>query len=112
MIKAPIAYVELPAIDLAATKTFYSSLFGWTFEDWGPDYASFTEGLAGGFNASNEGRPQAPLIVLETAEIEALEQRVQAAGGTITVPIFDFPGGRRFHFKDLSGQELAVMQTG
>jgi predicted enzyme related to lactoylglutathione lyase len=112
MAKIPISYLEIPSNDVAASKRFYGSLFGWTFEDWGPEYASFADaGLAGGFNADAGQRTKAILPVLQTDDLETTEQRVVAAGGTITLPIFSFPGGRRFHFTDPSGQELAVMQA-
>lgn len=107
-----IAYLELPANDVAALKTFYGQLFGWTFQDYGPDYAAFFDsGLDGGFNGDAAQRTKAPLAVIETTEIEAMEASVKQAGGTITLPIFSFPGGRRFHFLDPSGNELAVMQA-
>jgi predicted enzyme related to lactoylglutathione lyase len=112
MRKTHIAYIELPCRAVAVTKDFYGSLFGWTFEDWGPDYVAFSDaGIAGGFNGGSEHRTKAPLVVLETNDLEAMADAVVAAGGTITMPIFAFPGGRRFHFADPSGQELAVMQT-
>lgn len=108
---SPIVYLELPSINLAADKQFYASVFGWTFENFGPEYAAIhNAGLEGGFNAGKGGRSKAPLPVLSTDNIEAMEQRVTQAGGTVTVPTFAFPGGRRFHFTDLSGNELAVMQ--
>ena len=111
MPKIPIAYVELPTNNVAADKQFYGSLFDWSFQDYGPDYASFSDsGLDGGLNGSNEGRSRAPLLVLDTDNLEAMLARVVAAGGAITLPIFSFPGGRRFHFTDPSGNELAVMQ--
>src|SRR5450432_1157866 len=107
-----IAYIELPATDVAAMKLFYGSLFHWNFQDYGPDYAAFSDsGLDGGFNGDSEGRTKAVLAVMETTDIEAMEQRVREAGGSITLPIFAFPGGRRFHFADPSGNELAVMQA-
>jgi len=109
----PIVYLELPASDVAASKNFYGSLFGWSFRDFGSDYAEFNDsGLTGGLNGASpaEGKPKAPLAVLETDDLEAMEQRVVAAGGSITLPIFAFPGGRRFHFADPNGNELAVMQ--
>lgn len=108
---SPIAYLELPSANVAADKQFYAALFGWTFEDFGPDYAAIHDaGLEGGFNATQEGRSKAPLAVIQTDDIEATQLRVTESGGRITVPIFSFPGGRRFHFTDLSGNELAVMQ--
>jgi predicted enzyme related to lactoylglutathione lyase len=111
MAKTPIVYLELPSSDVAASKQFYGSLFGWTFEDWGPDYAAFSDaGLAGGLNGAPDQRTKAPLAVLDTDDLEAMLTKVEAAGGTITLPIFSFPGGRRFHFTDPAGNELAVMQ--
>lgn len=112
MKKTPIAYVELPVKDVAAAKEFYGPLFGWTFEDFGPDYASFGDaGVSGGFNGGEEHKPAAPLLVLQTDDLEAMVKKVAAAGGVITLPIFSFPGGRRFHFKDPAGNELSVMQA-
>jgi hypothetical protein len=110
---APIVYLELPSNDVAACKQFYHSLFGWSFQDYGPDYAAFSDsGLDGGFNGASpaEGRSKFPLAVIDTEDLEATEKRIVAAGGRITLPIFSFPGGRRFHFTDPSGNELAVMQ--
>ncbi len=110
MPKNKITYLELPATDIPALKTFYGDLFGWTFEDFGGDYATFSGGVEGGFNAEPESKPKAPLAVLDTTEIEALEEAIRHAGGTISKPIFPFPGGRRFHFLDPNGNELAVTQ--
>lgn len=112
-----IDYVELATRDMAATQRFYQEVFGWRFVDYGPDYASFERaGLDGGFDASAEARarlpesggPVGPLVVLYAADLEAVEQKVRGAGGVITQPIFSFPGGRRFHFRDPGGAELAV----
>lgn len=106
-----LAYLELPATNSAAMKTFYGELFGWSFQDWGSTYTSFTEaGLDGGFNADDSQRTKAPLPIIQTDDIATMETRVQEAGGTITMPTFQFPGGRRFHFTDPSGNELAVTQ--
>jgi predicted enzyme related to lactoylglutathione lyase len=112
MAKIPIAYIELPSKDVAADKQFYGSLFDWSFEDFGPDYAAFHDaGVEGGFNGSSEGQTKAPLVVLDTDDIEGMAARIAAGGGKITAPIFAYPGGRRFHFTDPSGNELAVMQA-
>jgi predicted enzyme related to lactoylglutathione lyase len=106
---AKIGYLELPGGDLAATKAFYGSAFGWEFTDYGPSYASFTEaGLDGGFQSDPAAGLTRPLVVLFAQDLEAMEARVIAAGGVISVPIFSFPGGRRFHFTDPAGNELAV----
>ena len=107
-----IAYVEFPATSTDEIKKFYGTLFGWSFQDWGTDYTTFSEaGLDGGFNAGDEHRTKAPLIVIETDNIHEMEVRVHQTGGTITTPTFKFPGGSRFHFKDPAGNELAVMQV-
>ncbi len=104
----PINYVELPGGDLAATKAFYGAAFGWGFTDYGPTYAAIEgAGLDGGFDGT-DAPPAAPLIVLKAADLEDAQSRVEAAGGTITKAIFEFPGGRRFHFRDPAGNELAV----
>jgi len=108
----PIVYVELPSRNTAESKQFYGSLFGWTFEDFGPEYATFHDaGLEGGFHAGSDGQPKTPLLVLLTDDLEEMLAKITAGGGIITVPIFAFPGGRRFHFTDPAGNELAVMQS-
>ena len=105
-----IVYLELPANELAASRNFYANLFGWSFQDYGPTYAAFTEsGTEGGFNADPAERTKAPLPVIESQNLEETEQSVLKAGGKITLPIFSFPGGRRFHFTDPAGNELAIM---
>ena len=109
---AKIGYVEMPGADLPATKGFYAQAFGWTFTDYGPTYAAFGEaGLDGGFQADPEQVPAAPLVVIFAKDLEAMLAKVTAAGGVILKPIFSFPGGRRFHFRDPSGNELAVFTT-
>jgi uncharacterized protein len=104
-----IDYIEFSVKSVPDAKRFYGSAFGWTFEDYGPDYASFADGrLSGGFQTAQEVRTGGPLVVIYAADLEGMERRVKQAGGTILRPIFSFPGGRRFHFADLSGNELAV----
>ena len=111
MEKNHITYIELPATDVAAMKQFYGGLFGWSFEDFGDGYAAFDgAGLEGGFNGDVASKPAKPLPIIETFAIETMEEAVKAAGGTVTLATFPFPGGRRFHFTDPSGNELAVMQ--
>lgn len=100
-------YLELPADSTSTIKAFYGAAFGWTFQDYGPTYAAFSEGLDGGFDADEETL-KAPLPVLYAADLEAALSRVTAAGGTIVKPIFDFPGGQRFHFRDPAGNEMAI----
>jgi len=104
-----IDYIELPATDIAAGKRFYTDVFGWKFTDYGPDYTSFEDGrLAGGLTKGGKVAKGGALVVIFAQDLEALEATVRRAGGTIVKPIFSFPGGRRFHFTDPSGNELAV----
>lgn len=108
-----IDYVEFPGQDLAALRGFYGAAFGWRFLDYGPSYVAFEDsGLDGGFQADAADQPAPPLIILYAADLEAMERKVRAAGGVITRAIFSFPGGRRFHFRDPSGNELAVWSDG
>ncbi len=103
-----IDYVEFNVASIAAAKQFYGDAFGWTFQDYGPDYCEFRDGrLTGGF-AHGEAAPGGALIVLFSDDLENSQAAIEAAGGSITQPIFDFPGGRRFHFRDRDGYELAV----
>ncbi len=108
-----INYVELPAADIPAVQAFYSSAFGWTFTSYGPEYVAFegTSELAGGFFASpltSRTETGAALVVLFAEDLEATQQRVVERGGSVCREIFAFPGGRRFHFHDPHGNELAV----
>jgi uncharacterized protein len=104
-----IDYVEFPAGATAPVEKFFAAAFGWTFQSYGPTYSSLDDGrLQGGFQADPDDRPKAPLIVLYADDLEAARGRVLAAGGRITREIFEFPGGRRFHFADPAGNELAV----
>jgi predicted enzyme related to lactoylglutathione lyase len=105
-----INYIEFVSTDVARSKQFYSTVFGWSFEDWGPDYISFQAagaGIDGGFR-KGEAQAGSPLAVLYATDLAATEQAILAAGGRITVPTFKFPGGHRFHFNDGAGNELAV----
>ncbi len=104
-----IDYIEFHATDIAATKTFYADVFGWKFTDYGPDYTSFEDGrIAGGFARADDAKRGGPLVVIYASGLEAMEAKLKAAGGTIVKEIFSFPGGRRFHFTDPSGNELSV----
>lgn len=109
-ITGKIDYLELPATggSMDSTKAFYASAFGWAFTDYGPTYAAFDEGLDGGFQADREQARPKPLPVLFSEAIEETLAAVEQAGGTIVQPIEPFPGGRRFHFTDPAGNELAV----
>ena len=103
-------YVEYPCKDIAATKHFFESAFGWSFVDYGPDYAAFNDGKTdGGFYHSATHVPAAnPLVVLYSEKLETALEAVEDAGGKISKEIYSFPGGRRFHFQDPAGNELAV----
>ena len=103
-------YLELPATGgtLDSVKAFYNAAFGWSFTDYGPTYSAFEEGLDGGFQAEAAEAPAKPLPVLYAEDLEATLAGIEAAGGRIVKPIFSFPGGRRFHFIDPAGNELAV----
>ncbi|HEX2172060.1 MAG TPA: VOC family protein [Dehalococcoidia bacterium] len=102
-------YLEMPAAGtLDSVKAFYTKAFSWSFTDYGPGYSAFSEGLDGGFAGTEAVTTHKPLPVLYSRELEETLRRVEAAGGRIVRPIFSFPGGRRFHFTDPAGNELAV----
>lgn len=104
-----IDYIEIDATDVAATKRFYSEAFGWKFTDYGPDYTSFEDGrLNGGFRKADRVGQGSVLVVIFAVDLARAEAKVRAAGGSIVKPVFEFPGGRRFHFTDPSGNEMAV----
>jgi len=104
-----ITYIEFKATDLDRIKKFYSSVFNWAFTDYGPTYASFAEsGVYGGFELTDEPVINGALVVLYHQDLGRLLDKIKKAGGTITRDIFSFPGGRRFHFTDPCGNELAV----
>lgn len=104
-----INYVEFKAKNLEEIKKFYHQAFGWKFTDYGPTYASFSEsGLDGGFEKSEENIVNGALVVLYCQDLQKAKGKVVEAGGKITRDIFAFPGGRRFHFLDPSGNELAI----
>lgn len=104
-----IDYVEFNVKDIARSRKFYGGAFGWTFKDYGPDYCEFADGrLTGGFTTFDKPKPGGPLVILYADDLEKVLAAVKKAGGTIVKPIFDFPGGRRFHFQDPDGYELAV----
>ncbi|MBE5316532.1 MAG: VOC family protein [Xanthomonadales bacterium] len=103
-----IDYLEFNVASIAACKAFFGEAFGWTFQDYGPDYCEFRDGrLCGGF-AHASPRPGGALVVLASTALEDSLAKVEAAGGRICHPIFSFPGGRRFHFLDPDGYEWAV----
>ena len=105
-------YIEFPAKDLAGTKDFFESAFGWSFVDYGPEYTAFSDqGLDGGFfqsDLASSSEKGAALIIFYSNQLEATLAKVEKAGGVIVKPIYSFPGGRRFHFTEPSGNEFAV----
>lgn len=108
---ARLNYLELPVADTARAKAFYAAAFGWAFADFGPTYAATTSGDTDiGFQADPAEKSAAALPVIEVEDLEEAEAAVWSAGGTIIRPIFTFPGGRRFHFRDVEGHELAAVR--
>ena len=106
-----IAYIELPTAALGEIKSFYARVFGWSFLELGEDYAVFQNaGIDGGINPNPNDRTSSPLVIIETNDISVMQTAVTDAGATITKPLFEYPGGSRFHFLDPSGNELAVFQ--
>jgi predicted enzyme related to lactoylglutathione lyase len=107
-----INYIEFTSTDIDQTKHFYAAVFGWSFQDWGPDYVSFHgAGIDGGFarRTSNEGPAKfAPLVILYSSDLTSTEIAIRAEGGGVVVPVFEFPGGQRFHFSDGAGNVLGV----
>lgn len=107
-----INYVEYPSKDISATKVFFETVFDWRFESYGPDYAAFSgAGLDGGFYRSDKVSTVdsgAALIVFYSHHLEQTLEKIIGAGGLIVKDVFSFPGGRRFHFEEPSGNEFAV----
>ena len=104
-----INYVEFKAKNLDQIKAFYTAAFDWTFTDYGPTYTAFSNsGLDGGFEKTDSNIVNGALVVLYHKNLDEVKNSIIVAGGTLTEDIFSFPGGRRFHFADPSGNELAV----
>ncbi|MFV1983268.1 MAG: VOC family protein [Thiohalomonadales bacterium] len=105
-------YIEFPAKDIEATKTFFSAIFSWSFVDYGHEYTAFSNaGLDGGFFKSDltvSTKNGSALIVFYSKELEKTLAKIENSGGSIIKTIFSFPGGRRFHFADPNGNEYAV----
>jgi predicted enzyme related to lactoylglutathione lyase len=109
---ARICFVELPVADLAATRTFYAQAFDLSFTDFGPSYScTLTGDVDLGLQGDASEATTAPLAVIAVEDLEAALDAVNKAGGVITKPVFAFPGGRRFHFRDPSGNELAALKA-
>ncbi len=109
---ARIDYVELPVSDGAASKVFFETAFGWVLTDYGPTYAATTTGDVDlGLDSTPGETVAAPLAVIRVDDLDEARSGVLAAGGEITRDIFAFPGGRRFHFREPGGCELAAWVT-
>lgn len=104
-----IDYVEFKAHNLQEVKDFYSTVFSWTFTDYGENYVAFSDsGLSGGFELTTDPIINGVLVVLFHDNLEEIQTAIEKNGGKIVIPIFEFPGGKRFQFLDPSGNELAV----
>jgi len=104
-----IDYIEISVTDLSEAKRFYQEVFGWKFTDYGSDYTSFNDGrLEGGLRKVSTVHKGGPLIIIYSTDLESIQTQIKSKGGIIVQDIFEFPGGRRFHFLDPSGNELAV----
>jgi hypothetical protein len=107
-----INYLEIPATNIEAAKRFFASVFEWSFQDFGPEYTAFSNaGIDGGFYQSDltvSTKSGSVLVVFYSNNLEETSAKIEAAGGLVIKPIFEFPGGRRFHFSDTNGNEYAV----
>jgi hypothetical protein len=110
-----IDYFEFSVGDIGRSRSFYGGAFGWSFKDYGPSYCEFSDGrLTGGFALGGNGSPGdrikggGPLVILYAGDLAETQRRIEQAGGTVVKPAYSFPGGRRFHFTDPDGYELAV----
>ena len=109
---ARLNYVELPAADIEAAAGFYEAVFGWSLTRFGPSYAATTTGDTDvGLQGDRSEATAAPLPVIEVEDLEATLAVVERSGGSIVRPIFAFPGGRRFHFLDPAGNEIAAVKA-
>jgi len=107
-----ISYIEFPARDIELNKEFFTAVFGWSFKDYGPEYTVVTNaGVNAGFYKSEQSSSVdngSVLIVIYCSELKQAQQKIKQAGGAIVKPTFSFPGGCRFHFTGLNGNEYAV----
>lgn len=101
--------IEFPAQDFERIKEFYGNVFNWTFTSYGEQYLEFSDGnMLGGFNKNLDKKANGPLVIIYSTNLEETETLIQKHGGKITLSTSSFPGGRRFHFQDIEGNELAV----
>ena len=107
-----IDYVELGVTDLAKSMAFYAAAFDWRFNEYGPDYAGIVapggEGEVGGLNPRREPGRNGPLVLLFSEDLDSTMALIAEAGGNVIEGPYAFPGGRRLHFLDPSGNELGV----
>jgi len=107
-----IDYLELPARDFDAVQAFYEKALAWSFTDYGAEYRAFSDGkIDGGFYKSehtSSTQNGAALIIVYALDLEGTRDAITSSGGRVVKDIFAFPGGRRFHFADPHGNELAV----
>ena len=109
MARFVIDYFELPTSDTARSSAFFREAFGWGEKAYGPGYSEILDaGVLGGLNAVPEGRSATPVVGIRTDDIEAAQAAVERAGGTISIAPHDYPGGRRFFFREPGGAELLV----
>ncbi len=102
----PVDYIEFTSPELEKTQAFFAEAFGWSFVEYGPDYRDIRDAGTGG--GIERGETRAPLVVLRTDDLDGALEAVRAAGAEITKDIFEFPGGRRFQFREPGGTEMAV----
>lgn len=107
-----IDYVEFSTPDMAKTKAFFAAVFGWAFTDYGPDYSDTPDGgiMTGFFKGELKSLQETggALVTFFSNNLEATQEKIEASGGSIIKPVFDFPGGRRFQFLEPGGNEFAV----
>jgi predicted enzyme related to lactoylglutathione lyase len=105
-----IDYIELTVTDLPAATRFYTAAFGWRFNEYGPGYAGIQGNgrEVGGLRVDTKVTAGSPLVLLYSQDLETTLAAVRAAGGRVVQEPYGFPGGRRFHFSDPSGNELGV----
>lgn len=109
MAELKIDYVEMASEKIGASREFFARAFGWEFTAYGPEYLAFDNaGIDGGLGVADEGRATPPLVILKADDLEEAQARVEEAGGVVVREIFSFPGGRRFHFTEPGGNEMAV----
>lgn len=109
MVDLKIDYIEFSSADIVASKAFFARAFGWNFLDYGPQYQAFADaGIDGGIDGTGQARAGTALVILKTSDLEAALRQVTESGGVVVKPIFAFPGGRRFHFREPGGVEIGV----